>query len=222
MDKPMRSYWANIPATVRYDEDLPSGAKLLYGEISCLCNEKGYCWASNAYFADLYKVSKVTVSRWVTQLKEKGHIGIDLQSKDDTTKEQVRILFLVNTPYQKCYAPHNKNDKPPLIKNDKDNNKKMNSKRNKDIDLLTLADGHSNEFKEAWQGFVEMRKSMKKPFTLRAAKMIMTELSKLASDDETKAAILDRSVMKGWAGVFPLRNTQIEASEEAVTGITMY
>ena len=68
------SYFAIIPAKVRYDDTLPSGAKLLYGEISALCNERGYCWAENRYFAPVYKVSPETVSVWLGKLSEAGFI----------------------------------------------------------------------------------------------------------------------------------------------------
>ena len=60
-----KSYYAIIPANVRYDKDLPANAKLLYGEITALCNEKGICWATNDYFAKLYDVSKTSISKWI-------------------------------------------------------------------------------------------------------------------------------------------------------------
>lgn len=46
-----RSYYAIIPANIRYDTRLKANSKLLYGEITALCNEKGFCWASNDYFS---------------------------------------------------------------------------------------------------------------------------------------------------------------------------
>ena len=72
VEKP--SYYAILPANVRYSKAVCDGAKLLYGEITCLCNKEGYCWASNAYFSELYSKSSDTISRWISELARAGFI----------------------------------------------------------------------------------------------------------------------------------------------------
>ena len=85
-----KSYYAVIPADVRYDEDLPANAKLLYGEITALCNERGYCWASNSYFAKLYKVSVRTVQTWINALEKKGYIKrVNVWDKDNHVEKRI-------------------------------------------------------------------------------------------------------------------------------------
>ena len=48
------NYYAIIPSIVRYDKELTDKAKLLYGEITCLCNKEGYCFATNNYQRKIY------------------------------------------------------------------------------------------------------------------------------------------------------------------------
>lgn len=69
---------AVIPANVRYDDRLSMGAKLIYGEIRSLSRREGYCWASNEYFAKLYKTHTNTVSRWISELSLADHIDITI------------------------------------------------------------------------------------------------------------------------------------------------
>jgi len=70
------SYWAVLPAAVRYDPEIPASAKLLYAEISSLTDERGYCWASNAYFERLYDLSERTIVRLIRALEKAGYIRI--------------------------------------------------------------------------------------------------------------------------------------------------
>jgi hypothetical protein len=69
-------YYAIIPATIRYDNRIPANAKLLYGEITALCNKEGYCWAGNAYFADLYQKNERSVINWINALRDAGYITV--------------------------------------------------------------------------------------------------------------------------------------------------
>ena len=99
-----RSYYAVIPADVRYDKTLPMGARMLYGELTALANEKGYCWATNSYFAELYGVTTVTVSNWVTKLEEKHYIERKIIYNENSKSIKERRIYIVpikenfNTP----------------------------------------------------------------------------------------------------------------------------
>ncbi len=103
-----KSYYAIIPANVRYS-DIPPNAKLLYGEITALSNEKGYCWASNKYFAELYKVKTQAVSLWVRQLKEKGFIHYEIEQNN------IRKIFIEGV-YEKSEGWYTKNRKGGIRK----------------------------------------------------------------------------------------------------------
>ena len=93
-----RGYYAILPANVRYDKKLTPNAKLLYAEITALCNKEGYCWATNEYFADLYSMSKSSISRNISSLVEgpksivasKGFI-----ISSYILKEELTLIFVV-------------------------------------------------------------------------------------------------------------------------------
>ena len=85
------SYFSVIPANVRYDETLTANAKLLYGEITALANQKGYCFASNNYFAQLYKVTPQAISKWVNMLANKGYIHIQTQKNGLNTERRLYV-----------------------------------------------------------------------------------------------------------------------------------
>jgi len=95
-----KGYYAIIPASVRYDKSLTPNAKLLYGEITALCNEKGYCWAGNDYFAGLYDVSKTSISKWISALRDSGYINIQLEYAEGTKQILHRYIRLVKDPIE--------------------------------------------------------------------------------------------------------------------------
>jgi len=116
------SYWAVIPADVRYSNIKPS-AKLLYGELSCLTNKTGYCFATNNYFAELYNVSKNTISLWIKDLKNAGFISVDIIHGNNREVIERRIAIIKNRGITK-------NDDTPIIKNVEDNITSINNTSN--------------------------------------------------------------------------------------------
>ena len=116
------NYYAIIPATVRYNKDLKPNEKLLYGEITALANSKGFCFASNRYFAELYKVTIHTVSQWISHLEKLGYVNIEL-IKDDKKEIKERRIYISDTPYiQKDTYPYVLKSTYPIYKKVQDNN----------------------------------------------------------------------------------------------------
>ena len=58
--------------------------------------------------------------------------------------------------------------------------------------------------RDAWQGFIDMRTAMPKtkPFTTRAATLILYELQRIKDAGYDPNAALDQSTLHGWADVY--------------------
>ena len=93
MNEGTPNYFAVIPADVRYDDQIPANAKLLYGEISALINDKGFCHASNQYFANVYGMAEDTITRLISKLESAGYIVRELE-RDNTGQVVRRKLYL--------------------------------------------------------------------------------------------------------------------------------
>lgn len=89
-------YYGILPADVRYDKDLLPNAKLLFVEITSLCRQQGYCWATNSYFAELLGASERTVTRWIKLLCDKGYCFTTTKTFrwQDGTIKKVRYICL--------------------------------------------------------------------------------------------------------------------------------
>jgi len=62
-----------IPNEIK-KSNIPSGAKILYGDILYLSKKLGYCHASNNYLAKEHNVHKNSIINWINCLKK--HINV--------------------------------------------------------------------------------------------------------------------------------------------------
>ena len=207
-----KNYYAVIPATVRYDKNLMFGAKLLYGEITALCNENGYCWASNSYFEELYQVSKQTVINWINSLKKGGYINTQVEYDSKSKMVKQRKIFIcdirikpindnLTTPSQKnLTTPSQKN---LTYNNTVINNTVINIKEN--IKRKVLDYTENEQLIQVLYRFIDSRKNMKNPMSEYAVTLLLNKLDRFTESEETKIEILNQSILNGWKSVYPLK-----------------
>ena len=102
MQKP--NYYAVIPAEVRYNKKLTPNAKLLYAEITALCNMNGKCTASTQYFCKLYEVSRGSIQNWLKSLEDNNYISRAVTYKKGSKEILSRVIKLVNNPSINIYT----------------------------------------------------------------------------------------------------------------------
>jgi uncharacterized protein YdaU (DUF1376 family) len=78
---------------------------------------------------------------------------------------------------------------------------------------------------DSWDGFVEMRKRLRKPLTTKATELILAKLDNLRSLGHPPKAVLEQSIERGWQSVFELKqeqqsfNSKPQAKMKSVTEI---
>ena len=123
------AYYAVIPSCVRYCEELKYPERLLYGEITALAGKEGYCFATNRYFAELYKVIPGTISRWINHLEKLGFIKVNI-IRDERNQIIERRIYInvINSdelPFtykQNSRYPYEQNSSYSMSRIAKDNN----------------------------------------------------------------------------------------------------
>ena len=105
------AYWAVIPAPVRHDPELRPNAKLLYAEISSLCDQRGYCWATNERLGEIFGVGAKTASELISQLEKHGYITVEI-IRNERGQIKQRRLRLREIPDADEPLPKNRDTSP--------------------------------------------------------------------------------------------------------------
>jgi hypothetical protein len=101
-------FYGILTEDVELNENLSWFEKVLFTRIAALTNRDGYCWATNAYFAERYstknkKKLKESISRSISNLVKEGFLDIELIKNDK--EEIVERRLYVNT--LSCKSPRN-------------------------------------------------------------------------------------------------------------------
>ena len=223
MKKP--NFYGIMPADVRYDKNLKPMEKILYTEITALTNSKGYCFATNSYFAELYEVHKNTVGNWISNLEKQGYIKTVLIYKNRTKEILERRIYInqkaveieenieetinenIDTYQQKDgevstkrLRGYQQKDGYPINEKIEENNTSINNTR------LILKNNiyRSKEFIEAFESYKKMRKSIKKPMTENSVKRMLKKLERIGNE-ETAIKMLNQAEDKCWLDVYEIK-----------------
>lgn len=221
------SYYSIIPATVRYDQNLSASEKLIYSEISALVNMYGHCFASNQYFSDLYGVSKVTVSRWISALAEQGHVTC----KNIMNGRQIekRQIFLVAEPINKNdNRGIDENAKGGINRNVKDNNTSNNTNKKgrvtKSLTQMMLSDSRYKSLSSvsgistSLDMFEGHRQEIRKPMTTHAKKLMLGKLVEYKEQGHNVVEMIEFAVERGWLSVYPPKQKKGHSDAQIIRG----
>lgn len=89
----MNNNYLITPYSIFKLTDLKLLSKMILSEIISLSKRQGYCYASNSYFSKLYMTSTRTVSKSVSELREKGYVTEDV-NKNFSRKIKVNFSKL--------------------------------------------------------------------------------------------------------------------------------
>ena len=147
-------YYSVIPATVLYNKELKANEKLLYAIITSLACKEGYCFASNKYLAEKLDVNPKTISSWISDLKDKNFVIVELIRNENKQIIQRRI-YINDVPYplNNGYQYQSKNGQAIHQKvednNIRNNNKINNKEQRKFLSNYENQREYSKEFLES-------------------------------------------------------------------------
>ena len=226
------TFYAVLPASVRYDSRLKAQEKILYCEITALSNVNKFCHAGNGYFSDLYGVDERTIRRWLNNLAKHGYITIEYEKQGEGQKRRIipsdnaaadvhemsgpdknvrtPRTKMSDTPGQKCPQEYYKNN------NTRENNTRAGGRASVS-DIFRDAFPGNKRLTEALLAFEESRAAGKHPLTVNAATLACNKLNQLADEAGVRdrygymAAVLEQSILRGWEGLFALKDDFVDA-----------
>ena len=201
------------------DKEISLKAKGLLGLMLSLPSNWDY---SVNGLVTIVKENKAAVQSALKELEE--HKYLKRTRVQDETGRFDYVYDIYEKPYDKLPCTENRctdiqctenrcTENQPQINTNKQNTKELNTNEYKEKNIKketvnsVIAEYTENkDLQDALHDFVDMRTKVRKPLTVRAMKLSLNELDKLAVDDVTKIAIVNQSIMHNWLTFYKLQN----------------
>lgn len=206
------------------DKEISLKAKGLLGLMLSLPSNWDY--SINGLVA-IVKENKAAVQSTLKELEE--HMYLKRTRVQDETGRFDYVYDIYEKPYDKLPWTENRctdiqctenrcTENQPQINTNKQSTNKQNTKelstneykekniKKESVQSVISSYTESKDLQGALHDFVEMRNKARKPLTVRAMKLSLNELDKLALDDVTKIAIVNQSIVHSWSTFYKLQN----------------
>lgn len=177
------------------------------------CDEDGslYLYFKQEDICKALRISRPTCNKSLKQLEQYGLIKTVRQGR--MLPNKVYIMKLKNLTSECKEFLHNDVKKIDTNNTEISNTEIIDTKTNRARGSKKTVEsvindfvGNNEELREAVEGFIEMRKAIKKPLTVRALAMGLKTLKKLSGDDESlMIKICDQSTVNCWQGFYELK-----------------
>jgi len=132
------------------------------------------------------------------------------QQIEQQTSNKNRLISVVNwDKYQLC----DQQNEQQMNNNRTTTEQQLNTnKKNKNVKNVKNEINYSDipELNEAILEFIKFRKGIKKPMTDNAVKLMLGKLNKMTSNVGEQIEIINQSILGGWTGIYPLKQTRKE------------
>lgn len=175
----------------------------------------------------IVKENKAAVQTALKELEE--HKYLKRTRVQDETGRFDYIYDIYEKPYDKLPWTENRctdiqctenrcTENQPQINTNKQSTNKQNTKelntneykekniKKESVNSVIAEYTENKDLQDALHDFVDMRTKARKPLTVRAMKLSLNELDKLAVDDVTKIAIVNQSIVHSWLTFYKLQN----------------
>ena len=177
--------------------------------------EDGYFYSTIENVEEKTTLTAYQQRKALAVLQEKGIINV-VSKKGSPPKRYIQIdedaiLKLFNIQKLKNFTFESKEILDSKVKKLYTKNKEVKKKEEKEyINIVTEMTGFcSPEFVTAVEGFIEMRRKIRKPLTERAVTLISKKAVELSNGDEESATqIFNQSTTNSWLGLYPLKKIQ--------------
>lgn len=190
--------------TRAWDADLAAMDKLVLLALADWANDDGQCWPSIAQLCKKSGASRRYVQMAIKRMSENGHLS--------RVENPGKGAFYTIHPRTTCagapHAPvhHDAETRAPRAPNtsrtviDTPNGvSKARAAKALSFQLPAWVPA------EAWAGYEEMRRKMRKGMTIRAKELAIGKLGRLRDAGHDPGAVLDQSVMNSWQGLFEVK-----------------